>query len=237
MHDLGRHVVLRRSRTYRRETRAHARVVRTRRGTDRGKLAGALHPAQRFHDPTAVLEPLEPCPQPVEQVRGEKPGVAIDRDTPVLETAGRDDLRHRIAGVRVVRVADDAGEVGVRARVVRFQPTEHQKRRALRRYREALEGVVAGGLLAAQPEDVLRPARHVEVDTRSGESALEAALSRVDFLFRERSVAAAYHAVLSSSLGHSVFSLRAFPRKLGPMSIVALRPPWRHFHTVSGCSA
>ena len=219
MHDLRRDVVLRRSRTDRGKPRAHAGVVRTRRGPDRGKLPCTLDPAQRLDHPAAVLEWPEPSLQPVEQVGGEEPGVAVDRDAPALEPAGLDDLRHRVGGIRIVRVADDAGEVRVRARVVRLQPAKHQERRTLRRHREALERVVARRLLAAQPEDVLRPARQIEVDAGRGEDALEAPLSRVELLLGECGVAAAHHAFPCSLPRHLPPSSCAVP----PLEIIVSR--------------
>ena len=232
MHDLRRDIVLGRPRAHRFETRAHAGVVRPRRGADCGKLSCAFHASKRFHHSAAVLHRSESAAQAVEQVRGEEPGVAVDGDAPALEPSGFDDVRHRVGWIGIVRVPDDAGEVRIRTRVVRLQPAKHQECGTSCRHREALERVVAGRLLATEPEDVLRSAGQVEIDAGRGEGALEAPLSRVEFHFRKCGVAAMRHALVDTFLRHRMLSLCVLPSRNSLRGIVALRPVRRHFRAV-----
>ena len=108
-------------------------------------------------------------------------------------------------------------------------PPQHQECGALRRDREALESVVAGRLLATEPEDVLRSAGQIEIDAGRGESALEAPLSRVNFLFRKCGVAAPRHTLVGSPFRHRMLSSCVLPSGTSPCNIVALRPVRRHF--------
>ena len=58
--------------------------------------------------------------------------------------------------MRVVGIAFDVGEQRIEPRIHRFQSAQDVERLALLRHAQALEGVVAGRLLAGEVEDVLR---------------------------------------------------------------------------------
>ena len=132
------------------QPRLHTRIVRGRGFLHLLDFQSRFDAAKGFDQSRPVQQGTELRNQPLVDIDRQEPAVAVDRDplaepAPPLQRGGEGGGR-----VRVVGIAFDVRQKRVEPRVHRFEAAQNMKRLAGLWDAQALEGVITGGLLAAE---------------------------------------------------------------------------------------